>query len=120
MQDYRKLRVWKGSHELVLAVRRATHSFPKSGYSSLKSQMTRSAESIPFNIVEGCGARSPREFARFLAISIKSAFELQYQLRLSRDYEILEDAPWITLRKQTVDVRRMLCGLRKKVLGEDS
>jgi four helix bundle protein len=77
--------------------------------------MTRSAESIAFIIVEGCGANSPKEFARFLDIGIKSTTELEYQLDLARDYGVLAEREWKSLRAQTTDVRRMLWGLRAKV-----
>jgi four helix bundle protein len=43
--------------------------------------MLRAAESIPFNIVEGCGAHTRKDFARFLDISIKSSLELEAQLQ---------------------------------------
>jgi four helix bundle protein len=120
MQDYRRLRVWRKAHALTLNVRQATRKFPRTGYASLIGQLTRSAESIPFNIVEGCGATSQKEFARFLDISIKSTFELQYQLRLARDYELLSHREWNDLSRDDVDVRRMLCGLRRKVLATDA
>ena len=115
MQDYRKLRVWEQAHSLALAVRQAADLFPRSGYASLRSQTTRAAESIAFNIVEGCGTSSQPELARFLEISIKSSLELQYQLQLSRDYGILPQAEWQFLNDATADVRKMLCGLRAKV-----
>ena len=86
---------------------------PRTGYASLKSQMTRAAESITFNIVEGCGSSSQKELARFLDISIKPASELDYQLVLARDYGVL---PEETLSEETIDIRRMLCGLGAKVL----
>ena len=73
MQDYRRLRVYANAHALAISVRAATRVFPRSGYASLKSQMTSAAESIGFNIVEGCCASSQKEFARFLEIAIKSA-----------------------------------------------
>jgi four helix bundle protein len=117
MQDHRKLRVWQKAHALAIEVRRATREFPRSGYGSLQSQMIRAAESIVFNIVEGCGGRSPKEFARFLDIGIKSTSELECQLELAKDYGVLGDHHWQTLTKETVDVRRMLCGLRAKVLA---
>jgi four helix bundle protein len=79
--------------------------------------MIRAAESIVFNIVEGCGGRTPKEFARFLDISIKSTSELESQLELAKDYGVLSNRHWQTLTKETVDVRRMLCGLRAKVLA---
>jgi four helix bundle protein len=116
MQDHRRLRVWKKAHTLAIEVRRATREFPRTGYGSLQSQMIRAAESIVFNIVEGCGGRSPKEFARFLDISIKSTSELESQLELAKDYGVLDDRHWQTLTGETVDVRRMLCGLRAKVL----
>ncbi|MEO5903513.1 MAG: four helix bundle protein [Gemmatimonadaceae bacterium] len=77
MQDYHNLDVWARAHAQSLKVRKATRQFPRSGYASLKKQMTTAAESITFNIVEGCGASSQKDFARFLDISIKSAFELE-------------------------------------------
>jgi len=90
MQDYRKLRVWRKAHELALSARRAASRFPRTGYASLRVQITTSAESIAFNIVEGCGATSPKELARFLGISIKSTMELEYQLKLALDYGVLD------------------------------
>lgn len=115
MQDYRQLRVHAKAHILAIEVRRATKQFPRTGYTSLKAQMTSAAESISFNIVEGCGADSQKEFARFLEIGIRSATELQNQLTLARDYGVLHSRDWDTMCQATVDVRRMLYGLRAKV-----
>ncbi len=77
------------------------------------------AESIAFNIVEGCGASSNPDFARFLQISIKSAYELEYQLLLANDYDVMIEKEWKSLSGETIEIRRMLCRLRKKVLGSD-
>jgi four helix bundle protein len=117
MQNYRELHVWAKAHELTLEVRKVSGRFPDSGYASLKSQLVRAAESVPINIAEGCGAATRREFARFLDISIKSSSELQYELRLARDYELLSRDGWGELDKEIVSVRRMLCKLRARVLG---
>ncbi len=119
MQDYRNLLVWQKAHDLALGVREVTFGFPRNGYSSLKDQIIRSVESIPFNIAEGCGSRSQKEFARYLDISIKSTIELDAQLLLARDYNILECGKWKRLTDMEVEVRRMLCGLRSKVLDSD-
>ncbi len=118
MQDHHKLHVWKKAHALALDVRRATRGFPKSGYRSLQSQMVRAAESALFNIIEGCGCSTRKEFARFLDISIKSTTELEGQLELSRDYGVLSRAEWEALTGETVRLRRMLCALRSKVLSQ--
>ena len=116
MQDHRNLRVWKHAHELAVAVRSASRSFPTTGYASLQSQMTRAAESIVFNIAEGCGAPTQREFARFLGIGIKSTFELEAECELARDYGVLSPASWEKLAATTISTRRMLFALQKKVL----
>lgn len=119
MQDYHNLDIWKRSHVQALNVRKATRKFPRSGYSQLKNQMTTSAESMAFNIVEGCGARTQKEFARFLDITIKSAFELEYQLQLAHDYGVLPVERHAKLSKETVEIRKMTFSLQKKVRGSD-
>lgn len=78
--------------------------------------MTRAAESIVFNVAEGCGAPTQREFARFLGIAIKSTFELEAECELAKDYGVLSDATWQALGPRIVSARRMLFALRKKVL----
>jgi len=85
----------------------------------LKAQLVSAAESIPTNIVEGCGASSRKEFARYLDISIKSTFEVEYQLQLAKDYSILLPNRWESLSSEVVQIRRMLYGLRKSVLTAD-
>ena len=100
-------------------MRRATTRYPPRGYAELKAQAVSAAESIVFNIVEGCGASSQPEFARFLEVSIKSTKELEGELELASLYEILTAKDWQSLATQTIDTRRMLIGLRKKVLQLD-
>jgi four helix bundle protein len=117
MQNHRGLRVWRKAHTLAIDVRRVIRLFPRRGYGSLQSQIARAAESIVFNIVEGCGGTSQKDFARFLDIGIKSTLELECQLELAKDYGILSQRHWQTLTADAVDIRRMLCGLRTKVLA---
>ena len=78
MQDFRRLRVWQSAHELLLAIKAVARSLPKSVSADSKSQLLRAADSIVSNIVEGCGAATRKEFARYLDISIKSATEVDY------------------------------------------
>ena len=119
MQDFRRLVVWERAHQFAIAVRRATTAFPRKGYSDLKSQLTRAAESIPSNIVEGCAAATRKEFARYLDISIKSTTEVEYQLQLAKDNGVLPPTKWEGLTAEVVEIRKMLCGLRRAVLSAD-
>jgi four helix bundle protein len=115
MQDYRRLRVWKGAIDLAIDVRRTTNTFPRSGFAELKAQMISAAESIVNNIVEGCGSESPKEFARYLTIAIKSATELEGQLQLAQAYEIISDATSFARLEETVLLRKMLYALRSRL-----
>ncbi len=97
----------------------ARHRFPRVGYSDLKNQITSAAESIVFTIVEGCGASSQPDFARYLEMSIKSSKELEGELEVAKDYGIVPPAEHSRLNADTIETRRMLFGLRKRVLESD-
>ena len=108
MQDYRNLKVWERSHQLTLAIYKATSLFPKDELYGLTSQIRRSCSSIPANIAEGCGRDGDAEFARFLHIAMGSASELDYHLLLARDLGFLHDTNYERLENELREVRRML------------
>ena len=72
MQDFQKIRVWQRARALALRIHELANRLPLSGAGLLKSQLTRAADAIGASIAEGCGAASPKEFGRYLDISIKS------------------------------------------------
>ena len=117
MQDFRQLHVWKRAHAFALNVRRVAETLPRSGYTDLKSQMTRAAESIVDNIVEGCGAASRPEFARYLDISIKSCSEVDYQLEFARDLGVIAHDVWKPLATEVIEIRKMLSALRRSIIA---
>ena len=114
MRDHKSLLVWQKAHALTLAIHEASLKMPRE-YGSLRSQMRRAAESISTNIVEGCSRRSQKELANFLQISIGSCGELEYQLQLAHDYKVMSTGNWRPLHDQTIEVRRILIALAKKV-----
>jgi four helix bundle protein len=117
MQDYHNIRAWRNAIALAMNTRRVVSHFPRAGYSRLKGQMIDSAESIVDNLVEGCGASTQKEFARFLDVSIKSSTELEGQYDLARKYRIVSSEEHSARSTDTIDVRKMLFGLRAKVLA---
>jgi len=74
--------------------------------------------SIPTNIVEGSGQQSRKEFARFLRFALNSTSELEYHLTVARDTEAIEIIDFDSLAAQTIEVRKMLHGLLKRVLSD--
>ena len=117
MQDYRRIVAWQRAHALSIAVDKLARAFSRAGHAGLRSQLTRAADSIPTNIVEGCGATTNKEFARFLEIAIKSANEVEYYLLKARDHGVASESEWATLTLEISEIRRMIYGYRKKVIG---
>jgi four helix bundle protein len=123
MGDFKKLQVWRKAHELSLNVYRNTRRI-RGADISLRSQIVKAAMSVPTNIVEGNGYKSPRDFIRFLGYSINSATELEYHLTVARDLDLLSKSDFRALVDQLIEVRKMIHGLvnylsRKKDEGED-
>lgn len=79
----------------------------------LKSQMSRSAVSIPSNIAEGSGRTTDKEFARALDIAIGSAFELETQLLLSCDLFHIEAQ---TVIEECQKIQRMITGFKNRLI----
>ncbi len=115
MQDYRKLRVWKKSYELTLAVYEVTRKFPREELYGLTSQVRRSAISISANIAEGAGRSGNGDFSRFLYIAMGSACELECELSLSCDLHMLTSDEHQRLAARVSEVKSMLGALVDRV-----
>lgn len=121
MRDYHRLEIWRRAHALAIAI--AIHETVRrlrgNEFVALRSQFTRAADSVAATIVEGCGAASAREFARFLDMSIKSASETEYHLVSARDRGALRHERWRRLSSEAVAIRRMTYTYRKRLLDDD-
>lgn len=115
MQDFRNLDVWRRGHALTLEVYRQSAAFPREETYGLRGQVRRSSSSIPTNIAEGCGCASNAEYARFLGIAFRSAIELEYQLLLARDLGYWDDLIHRPLTDETVELKKMLATLIKRI-----
>ena len=103
MQNFKSLKVWQKSHELTLAIYKATANFPKDELYGLTSQIRRACASVPANIAEGCGRTGKAELARFLQVAMGSASELEYHLLLAHDLGLLRDGEYKLLENQAVE-----------------
>jgi four helix bundle protein len=119
VRDYHRLEIWRRAHALAIAVHEAARRLRGNHFTALRSQLTRAADSVAATIVEGCGASTARDFARFLDMSIKSASETEYHLLSARDRGALVDARRRKLSSEVVAIRRMTYVYRKRVLEEN-
>ncbi len=115
MRDFKTLKVWQRAHRLVLAIYKATASFPEEERYGLVSQIRRACASIPANIAEGCGRSGDAELARFSYIAMGSASELEYHLLLAHDLGMISQPEYAQLEQDLVEVKRMLNAFIQKL-----
>jgi four helix bundle protein len=115
MQDFRKLQVWRESHDLALRIYHVTSQFPREEIYGLTGQIRRACVSVPTNIAEGCGRGSAADFARFLQIAMGSSSETEYLILLARDLRLLDPDQFAELTDVTIRVKKMLTSLIKKL-----
>jgi four helix bundle protein len=112
LYDHRDLLAWQGAMSLVRSVYVSSRRWPADERFGLTSQIRRSAVSIPSNIAEGHGRRSPVEFARFLLIAHGSLMELETQIQIAADLGFCSASELETVQTQAMQVGRMIHGLR--------
>jgi four helix bundle protein len=108
VRDFRQLKVWERSRQLVLGIYEATGRFPRQETYGLAAQLSRSSASIPANIAEGCGRSGDAELGRFMLIAMGSASELEYHLLLAHDLGFTSAKDYQELSQGTEEVKRML------------
>jgi four helix bundle protein len=69
INSYRDLVVWQKAMDLTVLIYRLSAKFPSNETHRLVAQVTRSAASVPANLVEGRGRATKRDFANFVAIA---------------------------------------------------
>lgn len=89
MKDFKKYQIWQNSFEMIKQIYRLLDLLPNDEKFGLKSQMSRTAVSIPSNIAEGSSRNSDKDFRRFLEIALGSSFELETQLLICVELEFL-------------------------------
>lgn len=113
---FQDLIVWQKAHQFVLAIYRYSEIFPDSEKYGLKSQLRRSAVSIPANIAEGFKKKTQPDMAKFLNIAQGSLEETRYYLILAKDLDY-GDAPQIS--EQLEEVSKLLEAYRSKILNSE-
>lgn len=115
MKNFKKLKVWQKSIELVKLIYKRTSDFPKNEMFGLTSQIRRASVSIPSNISEGSGRGSKKEFNHFLNIALGSTYELETQLIISHEIELISNDDFSELNSIVDEIQKMIIGLQKSL-----
>lgn len=120
MRDYKKLEVWKKSHELYMFVKKnIATKFPKEERYEMTSQLLRASLSIPLNIVEGCGRYTDKDFAHFLDNSLGSINEVDYCCFAASELNYISLEEYNNINKLVNEVRAMLISFIKFLRPEN-
>ena len=108
VKSHEDLRIWQGARTLVLEIYKLTSEFPKHEIYGLISQMRRASVSVPSNIAEGAGRRSPGDFCRFLYYASGSLTELETQLYLSGELGYVDKALVCEKKEEIILLRKQI------------
>ena len=120
MHNFKELKIWQLSRQLVKEVYELTSTFPLEEKYGLISQIRRCVVSIPTNIAEGCGRKTNKDFSHFLNISLGSAYELETLLTLSLDLQFISNEQHEAFSIQRSEIQKMIFGLIKTLRQESS
>ena len=112
-RSHRDLRVWQLSLDLTETLYRVTADWPKHEQFGLVSQVRRAAVSVPANIAEGAGRRTPGEFLQFASIARGSLAELETLLTVARRLDYMEEPVYRALLEDLFELGRMATGLMR-------
>lgn len=109
-----KLISYQKAKQLVLMIYRLTNSYPKEEFYCLVPQIRRAAISVVANIVEGYIKEKPKEYSRFLTISIGSLTELEVLIDISLELKHIGKDDFNEVSNLIVENKKLLYGSRKR------
>lgn len=117
-KPHKRLLAWQRGMELVVFIYELTKGFPREETYGLTSQLRRAAVSVPSNISEGAGGRSPDHFRNFLSIAVSSLNELSTQLEIANRIGYLDLTTHDKAQGLVDECLALTYGLKKKLGGE--
>ncbi len=85
----------------------------------MMEQLIRSSSSICANIAEGYGSDTNAEFARYLGIALKSAFETDNWFQLLKGYLKRHRKQFEAIEQENIECVKMLIAFKKSVQGSE-
>ena len=111
MHNFRKLKAYIVSKQLVKEVYSLLDTFPSKEKYGLSDQLRRSVISVPSNIAEGLGRATDKDKGHFMQIAYGSLMEVLAQLDIACDVGYLSDNEFIRFEQIIVEESKLLQGL---------
>lgn len=122
MEEYRHLRVYQASCELVEIVFPLTQRFPRY-HEKLRKQLDDAADSIGSNIAEGCGRKNSNhgnaELIRYLHMSFASANETQHRIHTALIRKFVTQKEFWNVHNRVQCIKNMLRAWIAKLERDD-
>jgi len=115
VRSHRDLKVWQIALDMTETLYRTTVNWLKAEQYGLVSQVRRAAVSVPANIAEGAGRRTPGEFMHFIDIARGSLAELETLLIIARRLGYIEEPSFRAIMDDLFELGRMTTGLLKSI-----
>lgn len=101
--------------EVTTEVYALAHKLPTNERHGLKSQLCRSAVSVPANIADGAGRSTPEEFDRCLGVAAGSLYELETHLLISLNLSFFNKDETSPLLQKIERLHDMLSAFKNKL-----
>jgi four helix bundle protein len=118
MRDYKNIKAFQFSDNLVVEIYKATKDFPKEEIYGLTSQLRRAAVSVPTNIAEGASRQHKKDYLHFLFIARGSLAETEYLLHLANRLNYFADKKFEQISGIQQESAKTLYGLIQSVQKE--
>ncbi len=108
MKNPRELSTWQKGMDIAAGIYKLTYLLPEEEKAGFKTQIRRTAVSIPANIAEGCSHKDSSDFRRYMEIAIGSTYELETDLTIAENIKLISKDKIIPLRQLLSEEQKML------------
>ena len=115
--NFKKLTIWIDAMVLCDLIYNYTDTLPNKERFNLISQLERCAVSVPSNIAEGSGKRTPIHFAEFLTTALTSSYEIETQLLICKKREYGNKSELKDILSKVEVLQIQISNFRDKILN---
>ena len=110
-RNFREYPVWNEAVDYATYVYEVTSQMPRFEKKGLCDQLQRAAVSISSNIAEGAARSTDADFAHFLDFALGSAFEVETQLKISKNVGYMDEEHYQEMTTKLSSIERQLNAL---------